>query len=56
MNFTLASETPGTLPWIASSAGRAVAIALLGLSLAGCNALTRLSQVGQEPHPRCRLR
>ena len=30
-------------------APRALAIALLGLSLTGCNALTRLSQVGQEP-------
>jgi len=29
--------------------GRVLAIALLGLSLSGCNALTRLSQVGQEP-------
>ncbi len=29
--------------------GRALALTLLGLSLAGCNALTRLSQVGQEP-------
>ncbi len=28
---------------------RALALTILGLSLAGCNALTRLSQVGQEP-------
>jgi flagellar L-ring protein precursor FlgH len=34
---------------VRSRAPRALAITLLGLSLAGCNALTRLSQVGQEP-------
>ncbi len=33
----------------AATPGRVLAVALLGLSLGGCNALTRLSQIGQEP-------
>lgn len=33
----------------AAATGRILAFALLGLSLGGCNALTRLSQIGQEP-------
>jgi flagellar L-ring protein FlgH len=38
-------STPRNTP----SLGRALAITLLGLSLTGCNLLTRLSQVGEEP-------
>jgi flagellar L-ring protein precursor FlgH len=38
-----------TLRYNLSGFGRGTVLALLGLSLAGCNALTRLSEVGQEP-------
>jgi len=41
MSASISRHTP--------SLGRALALTLLGLSLAGCNMLTRLSQVGQEP-------
>ncbi len=47
MNFPipLRLASPGYTPGL----GRALAFTLLGLSLTGCNALTRLSQIGQEP-------
>ncbi len=41
----MSNSSPRNTPGL----GRALALAFLGLSLAGCNALTRLSQIGQEP-------